>query len=138
MSCRGGCVAEIRLEEDFCQCLTRGLTAADYFGFQQANRGIELPGFDRGLLYRIGLYGQVGIHALYQTVKARQARRVRDTGAAKEHHLPVFVGLQQAFGNVGAIFNELHMNLHPKHLYYLIVQALFSPHNQAPHNIAGN
>ena len=139
MSCRGGCVAEIGLEEDFCNCLTNGLTFADYFCFQQANGGVEPPGFDRGLLCRIGLlYTQTCIHGLYQTGKARQARRIRDTGAAKEHHLPVFVGLQQAFGNVGAILNELHMNLYPKYLYYLVVQALFSPHNQAPHNIAGN
>ena len=131
MSCRGGWSDGGSRREDFCQCFTNGLTAADYFCFQQANGGIELPGFDRGLLFRIGLYGQVVIHSIYQTGKTRQARRVRDTGAAEEHHLPVFVGLQQAFGNVGAICNELHANLSLEHVRHLVVQMLLSPHNSA-------
>ena len=131
MSCRSARGAGGSRRKDFCQFFTNGPTAADYFCFQQANGGVEPPGVDRGLLFPIRLYGQVGIHALYQTGKTRQARRVRDTGAAKEHHLPVFVGLQQAFGNVGAIFNELHANLSLEHVQHLVVQVLLSHHNSA-------
>lgn len=41
-------------------------------------------------------------------MKAWQSRRVRNPGATEEDDLPVLVELQESFGDVRAVFNELH------------------------------
>ncbi|MNM92971.1 hypothetical protein D3C81_1053280 [compost metagenome] len=77
------------------------------FSLKQPHRGVVLLGLNCRLLHRTRERRQTAIKLVYQSTKSRQACRIGDACPTKEHHAPFLVCLQQTFGNVGAVLDEL-------------------------------